>query len=77
MREAYVPPSGHTQKERIKLRRVCLFLCKTGANCRFYGSLAYLIMLFIVCFVVGILVCTIFNIRHHAVIQHNIEQYGK
>ena len=38
----HTAPSRHTQKERIKLRRVCLFLCKTGVNCRFYGSLPFL-----------------------------------
>ena len=40
-----VAPFWHTQKERIKLRRVCLFLCKTGVNCRFYGSLPFLLFL--------------------------------
>ena len=38
-------PQGHTQKERTKLHRMCLFLCKTGANCRFYGSLPFLLFL--------------------------------
>ena len=38
-------PSRHTQKERIKLRRVCLFLCKTGVNCRFRSSLPFLLFL--------------------------------
>ena len=38
-------PQRHTQKERIKLRRVCLFLCKTGVNCRFRGSLPFLLFL--------------------------------
>ena len=41
----HTAPSRHTQKERIKLRRVCLFLCKTGVNCRFYGSLPFLLFL--------------------------------
>ena len=38
-------PSRHTQKERIKLRRVCLFLCKTGVNYRFCGNLPFLLFL--------------------------------
>ena len=38
-------PSRHTQKERIKLRRVCLFLCETRVNRRFYGSLPFLLFL--------------------------------
>ena len=38
-------PSRHTQKERTKLRCVCLFLCKTGVNCRFRGSLPFLLFL--------------------------------
>ena len=39
------PPSRHTQKERIKRRRVCLFLCKTGVNYRFCGNLPFLLFL--------------------------------
>ena len=38
-------PSRHTQKERIKLRCVCLFLCKTVVNCRFCGNLPFLLFL--------------------------------
>ena len=38
-------PFWHTQKERIKLRCVCLFLCKTGVNCRFRGNLPFLLFL--------------------------------
>ena len=42
---ALAAPSRHTQKERVKLRRVCLFLCKTRVNCRFCGSLPFLLFL--------------------------------